>query len=164
MVKTQESSAQNAENEMRQPPSSTEMSLLLLLSRFSRVQLCTTLWTAASQAPLSMGFSRQTIGVGCLCPPPGYLPDLEIEPGSPALQADSLPLSHQGSPKCPSFQPILVSLPQKPFLCETPLKHSSYTQRTQHRPAIYCLWNKLKPSCLIYKMNAIYLIGVQRKL
>ena len=33
--------------------------LLLLLSPFSRVQLYVTLWTAAHQAPLSMGFSRQ---------------------------------------------------------------------------------------------------------
>ena len=33
--------------------------LLLLLSRFSRVQLCATPWTAAYQAPLPMGFSRQ---------------------------------------------------------------------------------------------------------
>ena len=33
--------------------------LLLLLSRFSRVRLCVTPWTAAYQAPPSMGFSRQ---------------------------------------------------------------------------------------------------------
>ena len=33
--------------------------LLLLLSHFSRVQLCATLWTVAHQAPLSMGFFRQ---------------------------------------------------------------------------------------------------------
>jgi len=33
--------------------------LLLLLSRFSRVWLLATPWTAAHQAPLSMGFSRQ---------------------------------------------------------------------------------------------------------
>ena len=32
--------------------------LLLLTSRFSRVQLCVTLWTAAHQAPLSTEFSR----------------------------------------------------------------------------------------------------------
>ena len=32
---------------------------LLLLSRFSRVQLCATPWTAAYQASPSMGFSRQ---------------------------------------------------------------------------------------------------------
>ena len=31
----------------------------LLLSRFGRVRLCATPWTAAHQAPLSTGFSRQ---------------------------------------------------------------------------------------------------------
>ena len=33
--------------------------LLLLLSRFIRVQLCATPWTAAYQAPPSVGFARQ---------------------------------------------------------------------------------------------------------
>ena len=33
--------------------------LLLLLSRFSRVRLCETPETAAHQAPLSLGYSRQ---------------------------------------------------------------------------------------------------------
>ena len=33
--------------------------LLLLLSHFSRVQLCVTPQTAAHQAPPSLGFSRQ---------------------------------------------------------------------------------------------------------
>ena len=33
--------------------------LLLLLSRFSRVRLCATPETAAHQAPLSLGFSKQ---------------------------------------------------------------------------------------------------------
>ena len=33
--------------------------LLLLLSHFSHVRLCATPWTAAYQASLSMGFSRQ---------------------------------------------------------------------------------------------------------
>ena len=50
-----------------------------------------------SQAPLSMGFSRQEHWSGLPFPPPGDLPDPRIEPKSPALQADSLPLSHQGS-------------------------------------------------------------------
>ena len=35
------------------------MLLLLLLSHFCRVWLCVTPWTAAHQAPPSMGFSRQ---------------------------------------------------------------------------------------------------------
>ena len=33
--------------------------MLLLLSRFSHIQLLATSWTAAYQAPPSMGFSRQ---------------------------------------------------------------------------------------------------------
>ena len=37
----------------------TNLLLLLLLSRFSRVQLCATPQTAAHQAPLSLEFSRQ---------------------------------------------------------------------------------------------------------
>ena len=43
---------------------------LLLLSRFSRDQLCVTLWTAAHQAPLSSGFSRQEYWSGLPFPPP----------------------------------------------------------------------------------------------
>ena len=42
--------------------------LLLLLSRFSRVRLFTTPWTAAHQAPLSMGFSRQEYWSGVPLP------------------------------------------------------------------------------------------------
>ena len=42
-----------------------------VLNRFSGVWLFATLWTAAHQAPLSMGFSRQEYGSGLLCPPPG---------------------------------------------------------------------------------------------
>ena len=51
-----------------------------------------------------MGFSRQEYWSGLPCPPPGELPDPGIEPSSPvapSLQADSLPLSHQGSPTPP---------------------------------------------------------------
>ena len=40
------------------------------------------LWTIAHQAPLSMGFSRQEYWSGLPCPPPGDLPDPEIEPAS----------------------------------------------------------------------------------
>ena len=36
-----------------------QTTLLLLLSHFSHVQLCAIPWTAAYQAPPSMGFSRQ---------------------------------------------------------------------------------------------------------
>ena len=54
--------------------------LLLLFNHFSRVRLCATPRTAARQAPLSMGFSRQEYWSGLPCPPPGDLPDPGIEP------------------------------------------------------------------------------------
>ena len=38
-----------------------------------------------------MGFPRQEYWSGLPFPPPGALPNPGIEPGSPALQADSLP-------------------------------------------------------------------------
>ena len=48
-------------------------------------------WTVACQGPLSMGFSRQEHWSGLPYPSPEDLPDQGIEPGSLALQADSLP-------------------------------------------------------------------------
>ena len=57
----------------------------------SCVQLFVTLWTVAHQAPLSVGFSRPEYWSGLPFPSPGDLPDPGIEPGSPTLQADSLP-------------------------------------------------------------------------
>ena len=45
-----------------------------------------------------MGFPRQEHWSGLPFPPPGDLPNPEIEPESPALQVDSLPLSHWGNP------------------------------------------------------------------
>ena len=58
-------------------------------------------WPVAHQAALSMGFPRQEYWSGLPCSPPGDLPDPGIKPvnpATPALQADSLPLSHWGSP------------------------------------------------------------------
>jgi len=43
---------------------------LLLLSRFSRVRLCVTPWTAAYQASPSLGFSRQKHWSGLPFPSP----------------------------------------------------------------------------------------------
>ena len=60
----------------------------------SRVRLFVTPWAAARQAPLSTGI--QNTGVGSLFSSPGDLPNLGIEPGSPALQADSLPAEPPG--------------------------------------------------------------------
>ena len=46
------------------------MTNLLLLSRFSHVRLCATQWTAAHQAPPSLGFSRQEHWSGLPFPSP----------------------------------------------------------------------------------------------
>ena len=59
-----------------------------------------TLWTVATVAtnPLSIGFPRQEYWSGLPFPSPRDLSDSGIKLMSPALQVDSLPLSHQGSP------------------------------------------------------------------
>ena len=59
-------------------------------------------WTVACQVPQSMGFSRQEYWSGLPFPSPGDLPDPGIEPGSPALEADSLPTELRGKQKCKS--------------------------------------------------------------
>ena len=50
------------------------------------------------QAPLSAEFSRQEYWGGFPFPSPGDLSDPGIEPGSPALQADALPVELLGEP------------------------------------------------------------------
>jgi len=59
-------------------------------------------WTAAFQAPLSLGFSREEYWSGLPFPPPGDLPNSGVKPVSavaPALQADSSLQSHWRSPE-----------------------------------------------------------------
>ena len=63
----------------------------------SHVRLFATPWTVAYQAPLSMGFPRQEYWSALSFPSPGDLPNQGVKLMSPALQVDSLPLSHQGS-------------------------------------------------------------------
>ena len=67
----------------------------------SCVGLFVTPWTAARQAPLSMGFSRQEQWSGLPFLIPGDLPDSGMEPTSLASSApagDSLPLVLAGKP------------------------------------------------------------------
>ena len=73
-------------------------SLTQLTWKWSLVRLFVTSWTAAHQAPPSMGFSRQEYWSGLPFPSPGDLPDPGIEPRSPALQADALTSEPPGKP------------------------------------------------------------------
>ena len=59
--------------------------LKVKVKSLSRVRLVVTPWTVAHQAPPSMGFSRQEYWSGFPFPSPGDLPDLGIEPWSPAF-------------------------------------------------------------------------------
>ena len=71
-------------------------------------QLCrlfATPWTVACQAPPSTGFSKQEYWSGLLFPSPGDCPDPGIEPGFPALQADSLPAEPLGHK---TFQSLMI--------------------------------------------------------
>ena len=58
-------------------------------------------WTVAHQAPLFIAFPRKEYWSGLPFPSLGDLPNPGIEPGSPALQADSLPTELQGKPQSP---------------------------------------------------------------
>ena len=62
-------------------------------------KLCLTFaspWAVAHQAPPSVEFPRQEYWNGLSFPSPGDLPDPGIEPGSPALQVDTLPSEPPG--------------------------------------------------------------------
>ena len=70
--------------------------LLLLLSRFSRVRLCATPWTAAHQAPPSLGFSRQEHWSGLPFPSPMRESEKEVTQSCPTL-SDPADCSPPGS-------------------------------------------------------------------
>ena len=70
----------------------------LVLSEVTQscLTLCDPMDSVACQAPQSMGFSRQEYWSGLLFPSSGDLSNPGIKPGSPALQADSLPSEPPG--------------------------------------------------------------------
>ena len=61
------------------------LTIILLFNRQVMPDSFVTPWTAAHQASLSMGFPRQEHWSGLPFPSPGDLPDLGMEPVSPAL-------------------------------------------------------------------------------
>ena len=63
------------------------------------VLLFMTLWIIACQSRQSMGCSRQEYWSELSCLPPGDLPNPGLEPSSPAMQVNSLLLSHWRSPR-----------------------------------------------------------------
>ena len=61
------------------------MHVWYVVRHFSRVRLSATPWTAACQAPLSMGFSRQEYWSGLPFPPLGDLQTQGLNPSLPRL-------------------------------------------------------------------------------
>ena len=80
-------------------------------------------WTRASQALLSMGFSRQEYWSGLPYPPPGALHDLGIKPRPPTLQADSLPSELPGKAFVIVITDQLCSWEEKLYLPHYHLKN-----------------------------------------
>ena len=63
------------------------------------------------QAPLALEFSWQEEWSGLPFLSPGDLPDLGIQPGSPALQAESLPCEPAGEPSMNELTVLEISHP-----------------------------------------------------
>ena len=74
------------------------MGVKVKVKLLSRVRLFATPWTVVYQGPPSMEFSRQEYWSGLPFPSPGYLPNSGIKPGSPTMQADTLPSKPPGKP------------------------------------------------------------------
>ena len=68
------------------------------MKSFSRVQLFATPWTVAYHAPPAMEFFMQEYYSELPFPSSGDLSDPGIEPGFPALQANTLPSEPPGKP------------------------------------------------------------------
>ena len=101
-------------------------------------------WTVASQAPLSMGFSRQEYWSGLPYPTPGDLPDPGIEPASLLhWQAGSFTTSgtwetHSWSYTY-AYDDEASRIPTKPrSFCNFP----SINQRHHHAPSLFLTFSR----------------------
>ena len=76
------------------------------MSVLSHIQLFSTPWTVACQAPLSMGFSRQEYWSWLPFPAPGHLPHPGIEPVFPALAGRFFTTAPPGPQKSPKANTV----------------------------------------------------------
>ena len=82
----------------------------LVLSHFSHVQLCVTLWAVSHQTPMSVGFSRQEHWSGMPRPPLGNHLKPQTEPASrtpPTLVGGFFTTSATGEAHTPERSPIM---------------------------------------------------------
>ena len=81
------------------------------------VMFFSTPWTAAHQASLSMGFSRQEYWSGLPSPSPEGLPHPDVEPRSPALQTGSLPSEPPGKLQLSTNYQLLTIMQPVHIVC-----------------------------------------------
>ena len=102
-----------------------------MLSHFSHVWVFETLWTVASQAPLSMGILQTRILEWVSMSPSRGSSNPGIESRSPTLPVDSYHLSHQGSPRILWW----VAYPSPGELPNSGIKPGSPTLQADSLPA-----------------------------
>ena len=113
---------------------------LPVISHFSHVRLCETLWTVAHQAPLTMEFSRREYWSGLPRPSPGDLPD----PGIKSASLTSLALTFfttSATRVGPSLtihpSPIqIICLDDPPFTCLSSFSHPLCICLTASQPCL----------------------------
>ena len=93
--------------------------ILLLLSRFSCVRLCVTLWIVILQDPLSMELSRQEYWSGLPCPPPGYLPKPRDQTWVSFIAGRFFTFEPLGKPLFYTWNKVKVT-PRDPMDCSLP--------------------------------------------
>ena len=106
----------------------------------------------AWQASLSMGFTRLEYWSGLPFPFPGHLPNPGIKPGSPALQADSLPCE-------PPEQPIGKHTPRE--MSRKNELSPFFSLRDKRRAKNDCLCGRLQLKDLFKTSRPIYAAHTQ---
>ena len=110
--------------------------LLLLLSRFNHVRLCATPYTAAHQAPLSLGFSRQEHWSGLPFPSPMHESEkwkwkVEVKSlSSVQLLATPWTAAHQAPPS--------MGFSRQDYWSGVPLPSPSISYSPLQKPTYYC--------------------------
>ena len=102
-------------------------------------------WTVASQAPLSMEFSRQEHWNGLSFPSPGDVPNPGIKLASPTLQVDSLPTGPPGKPS------NIIQSYNLQHVCFLALRYNLHIL-TSPFPCAVC-WNLVTVGCCIMTTN-----------
>ena len=88
--------------------------------------------TIAHQVTLSLGFPKKKHWSGLLFPSRGGFPDPKVEPGSPVLQVDSLPLRSPSRLCLKQGIPLISPLSYVPSSSQSPPPTHTYTHTCTH--------------------------------